>query len=54
MQDSTAIHLFFYQDNETNIREVFDIERLLEYWSLNIPANTFKTLIIHILKEMEQ
>lgn len=36
--DSTAIHLFFYDDNIQNIREVF-IDRLLENWSLFIPAN---------------
>ena len=36
--DSTAIHLYFYDDNAQNIREVF-IERLLENWNLFIPAN---------------
>ena len=42
MQDSTAIHLFFYPDNENNIREVY-IDRLLQYWLLHIPANTSQT-----------
>lgn len=40
--DSTAIHLFFYEDNTQNIREVF-IERLLENWNLFIPANNISS-----------
>ncbi len=40
--DSTAIHLFFYDDNAQNIREVF-IERLLENWNLFIPANNISS-----------
>ena len=40
--DSTAIHLFFYDDNAQNVREVF-IERLLENWNLFIPANNIST-----------
>ena len=37
--DSTKINFFFYDDNENNIREVYN-EMVLQNWDLNILPNT--------------
>ena len=40
--DSTKINFFFYDDNENNIREVYN-EMVLQNWDLNILPNTNPT-----------
>ena len=40
--DSTKINFFFYDDNENNIREVYN-EMVLQNWDLNILPNTSPT-----------
>jgi hypothetical protein len=44
MKDSTEVHFFFHDDDETNVREIY-ADRLVENWSFCIPANQTKEVV---------